>query len=520
MNAHSVVRFGGLVTALVTAACASGGGGRATMGGAATTPAAVASEPPSRPGVVAGVDSLGAAVATTAVETARDQKALDSLHSRPGEAIVPAAVPAVPSEEVEREAEQLFGAEGRALTFDIDVTSFAAHRRVLEYLHFFQVDARDRFAIWLSRLGRYEGMIRSRLRAKGLPEDLVYLTLIESGLSNTAVSRAKAVGMWQFMASTGRVYGLTIDPWMDERRDPFKATDAAVNHLADLVEQLGSVYLAAAAYNAGAGKVVRGIGRLPGDVPDSLTDHVFFQLAEQRYLKRETRDYVPKLIAAALIAKEPLRYGFTDIALMTPLMFDEVLVADATGLDVMARLADTTVAAVLELNPQFVRGVTPPGRSVTVRVPRGSGELVAGRYADLPVTERVTFVDHYIARGETLSEVARRYHVSQSMILAANPRLKPHSLRVGQRVIVPMSGRIVPPSAWSTPPEVTVRRIAGVTGAASSYRVRSGDTASGIARQFGVSLTALLNANGMTVTSIIRPGDRLRIPSKSPVARE
>jgi membrane-bound lytic murein transglycosylase D len=459
-------------------------------------------------------------VATSAAESAADQRALDSLHAAP-EGLEPAAVPAVPGEDVEREAERLFGAEGRALvgaekaaTFDIDVNSFAAQRRVLEYLHFFQVDARDRFEIWLSRLGRYEGMIRARLRARGLPEDFVYLTLIESGLSNTAVSRARAVGMWQFMASTGRVYGLTIDPWMDERRDPFKATDAAANHLADLVERLGSVYLAAAAYNAGAGRVERGIGRLPGEV-DSLTDHVFFQLADRRYLRRETRDYVPKLIAAALIAKQPERYGFTNITPLPPLVFDEVMVPDATGLDVIARLADTSVAAVLELNPQFVRGVTPPGRAATVRVPRGRGGAVAERYADLPVTERITFVDHYVSRGETLSEIARRYHVSHTMIQSANPRLKARALRVGQRIIVPMSGRIVPPSAWSAPPEPSVRRIAGVLDAAGTYRVRAGDTASGIARRFGVGLNALLNANGMTIGSIIKPGDRIRIPSKS-----
>lgn len=463
----------------------------------------------------AGVDSLGAAVATTAAESAADQSALDSLHDAATARPIAVAAAAVPGEEVEREAEELFGAEGKNLvTYDIDVTSYAAHRRVLEYLHFFQVDARDRFGIWLSRLGRYEGLIRSRLRAKGLPEDLVYLTLIESGLSNTAVSRAKAVGMWQFMAATGRGYGLHIDPWVDERRDPFKATEAAVNHLSDLVERLGSVYLAAAAYNAGAGRVVRGIGRLPGEV-DSLTDQVFFQLADRRYLKRETRDYVPKLIAAALIAKQPARYGFTDIAPLPPLVFDEIIVPDATGLDVIARLADTSVAAVLELNPHFVRGVTPPGREVTVRVPRGRGDAVAGRYADLPVTDRVTFVDHYVSRGETLSQIARRYRVSQSMIQAANPRLRPRALRVGQRIIVPMSGRIVPPSAWSTPAQPQVRRVAGVTGATATYRVRRGDTPSAIARRFGVTLTALLNANGLTMASIIKPGDRMRIPSRA-----
>src|SRR5256886_1524972 len=173
-------------------------------------------------------------------------------------------------------------------TFDIAVWSFAMNRRVLQSLEFFRLDSRDRFEIWLTRLGRYEGMIRDRLRAKRLPEDLVYLSLIESGFSNTAVSRAKAVGMWQFMASTARLYGLTVDPWVDERRDPFKATEAAVNYLADLRERLGSVYLAAAAYNAGGGPVERGIDRLPGE-PGSLDDHTVFQLAAPRYPRRETR---------------------------------------------------------------------------------------------------------------------------------------------------------------------------------------------------------------------------------------
>jgi membrane-bound lytic murein transglycosylase D len=461
---------------------------------------------------------LGTALATVEQDSAADQSALDSLHERSADSLAaPRTNVAVRGEDVRQEAQDLFGNDASA-TFDIDVSNFAGNRRVLEYLEFFQLDARDRFEIWLSRLGRYEGMIRERLRARGLPEDLVYLTLIESGLSNTAVSRARAVGMWQFMSATGRGYGLVIDPWVDERRDPFKATDAAVNHLQDLVQRLGSVYLAAAAYNAGAGRIEREIRRLPGE-PDTVDDQTFFLIADRRNLRRETRDYVPKLIAAALIAKQPGRYGFTDIERLPPLMFDEVSVPDATGLDVLARLADTSVAAILELNPQFVRGITPPGRGVVVRVPRGRGAQVAERYGDLPVNERITFVDHYVTSGQTLSGIAQRYQVTVTMLQAANPHLRSHALRVGQRVIVPMSGRVVPRGAWSNPPEPRMRRVSTRYRTASSadgtrHRVARGETASAIARQHGIGLMALLEANDLTMRSVIRPGDVLLIPSR------
>ncbi len=514
------IRLAAITAAALAAAC---GGGARSAGSHA--PAPLVADSTAAAVAAPGAESLAVVAARAAQDSAADQRVLDSLHGPPRVADTlqthPVTTPPVKGEEVEREAVRLFGAEGRTAigaaapaepTFDIDVSSFATNRRVLEYLEFFQVDARDRFEIWLSRLGRYQGMIRERLRAKGLPEDLLYLTLIESGLSNTAVSRAKAVGMWQFMATTGRLYGLTVDPWVDERRDPFKATEAAVNYLADLRQRLGSVYLAAAAYNAGVGRIERGIDRLPGET-DSVDDHTFFQLSDRRYLRRETRDYVPKLIAASLIAKQPDRYGFA-VEPLPPLTFDEITVPDATGLDVLARLADTTVAALLELNPQFVRGVTPPGRSVVVRVPRGHGTLVAERFDSLAVTDRITFVDHYVARGQTLSEIAKRYHVNVGLIESANPRLRAHALRVGQRIIVPMSGRVVPASAWSVPPEPRYRRVSSTDASAGRHRVRSGETASGIARRYGVSLTALLNYNGLTMGSLLRAGDVLKIPQR------
>jgi membrane-bound lytic murein transglycosylase D len=518
-----------LVAGLVVALLAiSGCGGPRRGGGVAVV------RPTKRDNAAKPPQTVAAAVARAAGDSAADQALLDSLHKpvAPRPDSTPPAPPVAPKkEEVAREAVRLFGLdEARAVpgavepTFDIDVTSFAANRRVLEYLEFFQVDAHDRFAIWLTRLGRYEGMIRERLRAKRLPEDLVYLTLVESGLSNTAVSRARAVGMWQFMASTARMYGLTVDPWVDERRDPFRATEAAVNHLADLRERLGgSAYLAAAAYNAGVGRVTRGLNRLPGET-DSVSDNTFFQLADRRYLRRETRDYVPKLIAASLVAKQPGRYGFDDIHLLAPLIFDEISIPDATGLDVLARLADTTVATLLELNPQFVRGITPPGRVVTVRVPRGKGTLLAARYDSLPVTDRITFVDHYVSRGQTLSDIAHRYKVTVAMLHNANPRLRSH-LKVGERVMVPMSGHIVPIGAWSVPPEPRGRRHlrrgdsrggnrAGAGGGGGAHRVELGETMSGIARRYAVSLAELLDYNDLSLKSVIRAGDVVRIPPR------
>ena len=394
------------------------------------------------------------------------------------------------------------------VSWDIDVDTYTGHKRVQYYLDFFQGKGRERMGVWLTRLPRYEGMIRARLQEQGLPGDLVYLALIESGFSNSATSRAKAVGMWQFMKRTAQGYGLRVDSWVDERRDPYRATQAAARHLKSLNARFGSLYLAAAAYNAGAGKVSRGVRRLPDDEEaDSLnSDATFFRLYDTRFLRRETKDYVPKLIAAALIAKEPARYGFTIESVELP-TYDSIIVPTMTGLDVIARLADTTVAAIRELNPQYLRLATPPGVSSVVRVPSGRGPATVAAYAELPPSRRITFLEHTVARGETLSGIAHRYHVSTRLVVEANPRIRGRALRPGMRVIVPTGG------ALSTS---VARRVADPVEPASSspsgfHRVRRGETLSGLAREYGVTVRQIQAWNALGSSQSIRAGQRLRV---------
>ncbi len=396
-----------------------------------------------------------------------------------------------------------------AVTWDIDVATYNSHDRVQYYLDFFQDRGRERMNIWLTRLPRYETMIRERLQREGLPGDLVYLALIESGFSNTATSRAKAVGMWQFMKRTGKGYGLRVDSWVDERRDPYKATDAAAKHLADLNRRFGSLYLAAAAYNAGSGKVSRGIIRLPDEESDSInSDATFFRLYDTKLLRRETKDYVPKLIAAALIAKQPKRYGFR-VTPAEPAAYDSIVVPDMTGLDVIARLADTTVAAIRELNPQYLRLTTPPGTASVVRLPAGRGEGTVAAYAVLPARQRVTFIEHFMARGETLGHIARRYHVNQTMLLAANPKLNPRRVRIGQRVVVPTGG--IPSTRVAR--RMSERVVAAGTSTATFHRVRRGETISEIADEYGVTQRELRTWNNLDRIGRIRIGQKLRVVS-------
>lgn len=410
--------------------------------------------------------------------------------------------------------------------FDINVARYAEHGRVKYWLDFFQGPARDRMSIWLTRMPVYEPMIRAALAANGLPGDLVYLALIESGYSSTAVSRSKAVGMWQFMKGTGRDYGLRVDRWVDERRDVVKATQAAARHLADLTRMFnGSYYLAAAAYNAGAGKVSRGLKRLGSGAEedyfddeeegadlaqDANGDDRFFHLSDTRYLRKETKDYVPKLIAAAMIAKQPEKYGFPPVPKASPFAVDSVSMVGPTSLDVLARKAGIDRDAIAALNPQYLRGVTPPDPGPWwVRVPQGDGARAAEALAQLAPEERVPGLVHTVQKKETLRSIGRRYGLSVEELAQFNPGINPRTgVRAGTEIRVPGLARIRGYQAEDAR-ENASRKARAASG--GRHKVRKGETLITLAERYGVSEAQLKSWNHLGRNGRLRAGQVLRV---------
>lgn len=244
--------------------------------------------------------------------------------------------------------------------------------RVDFFIDFLSGQRHDDMQLWLERTGRYAPMIMDELDARGMPRDLIYLAIIESGLDESAYSHAHAAGIWQFISETGQRYGLEVSPYVDERRDPIKATDAALDYLSDLHDDFGSWYLAAAAYNTGEGRVQRILDQKAGG--ERGDDELYWAISE--FIPSETRDYVPLMLAAGYIGKDPGQYGFRDLQFQDPLDFDEVRVPAGTPLELVARSANLDTAEVEALNPHLIRGTTPPDRDWDVRVPSGQGETV------------------------------------------------------------------------------------------------------------------------------------------------
>lgn len=306
--------------------------------------------------------------------------------------------------------------------------------KVEQFIHYFQTKARKVFIQWLARSERYVTLMRNILRENGLPEDLVFLALIESGFNPRAYSKSKASGPWQFIDSTGRRYGLISNWWIDERRDPEKSTIAAAKYLKDLYEMFECWYLATAGYNAGEKKIVNAIHRYHTED--------FWELTKYRYLKRETKDYVPQMIAAALIAKDPEKYGFSDIDYHAPLQYEKVKVPEVTDLRLVAKACEVTVEEIKELNPELLRWCTPPNfPDYEIKIPFGKKELFLKNFNALSTGEKVHFKNHVVRKGETLSKIASIYKVPLKVILELNRLNKKSRLSIGMNLLIPLPKR-------------------------------------------------------------------------------
>lgn len=323
--------------------------------------------------------------------------------------------------------------------WDIDVRSYETRERVQHFIGLFSGKVREEFAKSLQRQTRYDAIIRQKLREGGLPEDMTYLALIESWYDPNAISIAAAVGIWQFMAGTARGVGLRVDWWVDERRDPVRSTEGAVRLLSGLRTQFGSLYLAAAAYDGGDGRIARGLARYASRLGGVEGEDRFFSLAETKFLRQETRDYVPKIIAAALVGKEPARYGVTVDSLL-PLAYDTVRVPGGTPLAAVANAAGASVNAVHGLNLHLLRGMTPPGDSMWVRVPVGATERFTERFDALDPVERTAVTIVMTKKGQSMASIARPHGLSARQLGWYNPkaaRLKSGNLAAGQTLLVP-----------------------------------------------------------------------------------
>jgi len=283
-------------------------------------------------------------------------------------------------------------------------------------------------------MGAFEQTVDSALAARAMPPSLRYVPLIESGYSPGARSHASAVGMWQFMPGTAREFGMDVGVFVDERRNPYLATEAAVDFLDDLNRRFDSWFLALAAYNGGPNRTRRILREnAPLAAP---SDSLFWAL--RSHWPRETQEFVPKLLGAIIVAQDPQKYGYSLSTADPRFTFDEVMVPAATTFDVLAEAAVSVEEEIRRLNPELFRGFTPPGSTYLLRVPVGRGADFAANYAAIPADRRMTIVEHSVSSGETLSHIAQRYGISVSDLRAANPEVRPRYLRVGARLTVPI----------------------------------------------------------------------------------
>ena len=389
---------------------------------------------------------------------------------------------------------------------------------VLRYIAFFTGAGRSTFERWLKRSGRYMDLFRNVLQREGLPPDLVHLVFVESGFNVNARSYAAAVGPWQFMRATSQLFGLNVNQWVDERKDPEKATVAAARYLKHLYGIFGDWPLALASYNAGEGTVMRAIKH--------QGTNNYWELR----LPRQTEDYVPQFMAALAISRDPAKYGFADVELDDPMKFDEVALKGAVDLRAIAKIADCSFEELKDLNPSartsVMRG---PNGITTIRVPEGKSEIIQRNLAagaELPSVNLT--VRHRVRRGETLRTIASHYAVSAVELARVNGLGRGRPLRRGMMLTVPSSMRAPKPEVIAADTDdprastdyVPTRRI-GLPGKIDgnsvpierkTHTVKRGETLGGIAAKYGVTTAQLRQWNRMQVGTV-RTGTRLRIRS-------
>ncbi|MCH9031656.1 MAG: LysM peptidoglycan-binding domain-containing protein [candidate division Zixibacteria bacterium] len=379
------------------------------------------------------------------------------------------------------------------ITYDMPIKF---NDRVRASIRYFQTDARDAFLRYYSRSTKYLPMIKEIIRSYGLPEDLCYLPLVESGYNANAYSWARAVGLWQFISSTGRMYGLNRSWWYDERRDPVKATHSACRFFKDLYREFGDWELALAAYNGGPGKVRRTIKR------DKTRN--FWKL---RHLRRETRNYVPLYMAATIILKNPRKYGFEPalVDFEAPLDYEVVTVKKCLEFKTIAASVGVSVKEISDLNPELLRKHTPPdAKSYKLKIPRKTKDRFWAAYPSMESPRETSWVRHKIRKGQTVSTIAAKYGVSQYAIRQAN-NLRSSRIYAGKILVVP-----VPLDGKASARPTTKRKSKN-----GVYVVRRGDTVYDIARAFAVTMSSVKSLNNLGSRSRIYVGQRLRISGKA-----
>lgn len=387
--------------------------------------------------------------------------------------------------------------------FDIPIVY---NDEVQQWLEYFTGNGRKHFKVYLERKARMEPLILPKLKKAGVPQDLIYLAMIESGFSTSAYSHAGASGPWQFIRSTGRMYGMNSNYWVDERRDPHKSTEAAINYLSTLHAEFGDWWLACAAYNSGEGKIRRAIAKL------GTKD--FWEIAEnKRALRRETKDYVPKMMAAAILGKNQEQFGFEVHEPDTMLMnFEEVMIPKSENLRTIASVANTSRDTLAMLNPELLRCCTPPQKAAyKIRVPKGeSAQLLTAAIDAGEIGRYANFHRYVIRRGDNISKIAKMHGVPQEAILSMNEIRNMRSLKPGTEVVIPERGGSVNPSRRVI--ASSNRSYKAPSGSKAVFHVvQKGDTLYGISSRYSVRVEQIRTWNTIQGAKKLRPGKRIKL---------